>query len=114
MVSTSGTNAYEGDLGGGSLVEFRLNQPGPNDITFTYTTADDSAIAGQDYMAATGLITIPAGSFTAEVAISVIDDFEPEGTEQFYLFFIDPSDGVRFQSNRVTFSIYDDEAVVVD
>jgi len=114
VVSTSGTDAFEGDLGGGSLVEFRLNQPSPNDITFTYTTADDSAIAGQDYMAATGLITIPAGSLTAEVAISVIDDFEPEGTEQFYLFFVDPSDGVRFQSNRVTFSIYDDEVVVVD
>ena len=48
--------------------------------TIVYTLADGTAIAPGDYTAATGTVTIPAGSATANVPITIINDtnFERE------------------------------------
>lgn len=52
----------------------------PTDLTVNYT-ATGTAAAGSDYTAFTGVVTIPAGSNSVDLALNVIDDQEVEGTE---------------------------------
>ena len=50
------------------------------DTTLSYATADGTAVAGEDYAASTGTVTIPAGSLSAAFEISIInDDLYEEG-----------------------------------
>ena len=51
-----------------------LNVPAPTDVVFNYSTVDGEAIAGDDYTAASGTITIPAGSTTAQLQIETLAD----------------------------------------
>ena len=53
---------------------FNLDTPAPVDITFDYSTADLDAVAGSDYVAASGQITIPAGETTASLDLETIED----------------------------------------
>ncbi|OHD88679.1 Calx-beta domain-containing protein [Sulfuricurvum sp. RIFCSPLOWO2_12_FULL_43_24] len=55
------------------------------DVIVTMYTQDDSAIAGEDYVARpTFDVRIPAGVTYAEFDISILDDKKPESTETFY------------------------------
>ncbi|MEI4235523.1 Calx-beta domain-containing protein, partial [Roseovarius sp. D22-M7] len=65
--------------------EVRLSRPADVDLTFNYTTADASAEAGEDYVATSGSLTIPAGQTLAEIVVPVIGDTVSEPTEQFSL-----------------------------
>ncbi len=51
--------------------------------TFTYTTEDGSAVAGDDYEAVTGEITFEPGELLQEIRVPIIDDLETEPTETF-------------------------------
>jgi hypothetical protein len=53
------------------------------DVTVHYATADISAAAGSDYMAASGTVTIPAGQTSATFTIAVTGDRLAEPTETF-------------------------------
>ena len=70
-------------------------------MTVTYTTSNDLALAGTDYVAATGQVVIPAGSTSATFSVNVLGDtlFEPNKT--FVVRLSDPvnaaiSDGTGF------------------
>ena len=55
-------------------------------VTFSYTTADDTAIAGSDYLAVSGTGTIDAGqTLCVSIPVSVIGDIDVEPNERFYL-----------------------------
>lgn len=50
-------------------------------VTVAYATADGTALAGTDYDAASGTLTIPAGQTTATIPVTVHDvGFEPDKT----------------------------------
>ena len=51
--------------------------------TFAYGTADGTALAGSDYRASTGTVTVVPGQRTATFEIAVLDDAELEGEEWF-------------------------------
>lgn len=51
--------------------------------TVSYATADGTATAGSDYTAASGTATIPAGSTTTTITVSVIGDTTNEPDETF-------------------------------
>jgi hypothetical protein len=53
------------------------------DIVVDYRTADMSALSGQDYVAQSGSITIPAGTNQVFIEIPIIDDLNVEGIEFF-------------------------------
>ncbi|MCR9130689.1 MAG: Ig-like domain-containing protein [Alphaproteobacteria bacterium] len=53
------------------------------EITVDYTTADGTALAGSDYAAGAGTVTIPAGSPSATIAVSITEDALDENTETF-------------------------------
>ncbi|MGB4949069.1 MAG: Calx-beta domain-containing protein, partial [Rhizobiaceae bacterium] len=52
-------------------------------VTVNYATADGTASAGSDYSAASGGLTIPAGSTQASFAVSILEDAIDENSETF-------------------------------
>jgi hypothetical protein len=80
-VSISDDSVNEGDAGTASL-RFTLTQSIVTgaDTTVQYDTSDGSATAGSDYVAASGTATIPAGSTSATVSVTIQGDstFEPD------------------------------------
>src|SRR5262249_26033746 len=53
------------------------------DVVVNYTTANITAMAGSDYTAASGTVTIPAGQLSHTFTIAVLGDRLPEPTETF-------------------------------
>jgi YD repeat-containing protein len=51
-------------------------------VTASYATANGSATAGSDYQAASGVLTIPAGTLTTTITVMVVGDtvYEPDET----------------------------------
>lgn len=83
---------------------FNLDTPAPVDVTFNYNTADLDAVAGSDYVAASGQVTIPAGETTARVNIETIDDtVYAESTEALTLNLSELL-GATFNNNQTEYS----------
>jgi hypothetical protein len=59
-------------------------------VSVNYATADGSAIAGEDYLAAFGTLTFAPGETTKTITVEVVGDATPEGTD---LFFVNLSGG---------------------
>jgi hypothetical protein len=57
-------------------------------VTVSYATADDSALAGSDYVAASGTLTFAPGQTSLPIAVMVIGDtvFESNSIERFKLY----------------------------
>ncbi len=101
-VSVSDASVVERDSGTATAV-FRvsLSSTVNRDVTVTYTTANDLALAGADYVAATGQVMIPAGSISATFSIDVLGDTLFEPNETFFVRLSNPidatiSDGTGF------------------
>jgi hypothetical protein len=54
-------------------------------VAFDYNTQDGVAIAGQDYVATSGIKTIPAGSLSTTIDVPIIGDTDVEPDEAFTL-----------------------------
>jgi hypothetical protein len=68
-----------------------LSAPSAQVVTVSYATADGTAMAGPDYFAASGTITFPPGSTTAEARVTVVQDGTDEPDETFTLTLSNPS-----------------------
>ena len=68
----------------GAALAFRvtLSPSSPLAVTADFATSDTTAIAGEDYEAASGTLTFPAGTTSATVLVEVLDDsiYEEEET----------------------------------
>ena len=91
-----------------------LSQAADEDVVVTYSTADGSATAGQDYTGVpNGTVTILAGQTEADIDIAITDDQVFEGNEDFTVTLTGVSSGpatVDLQANEGTGTIADDEA----
>lgn len=65
--------------------EVRLSRPSSNDLSFSYTTLDGEAVAGEDFTATSGTLTFAAGQTVAYVLVPVVGDKIEEVTETFSL-----------------------------
>jgi chitinase len=85
-VSVDPVAVREGDQGM-TFVTFtvRLSNAAASDVVARYLTMDASATGGEDYAAATGQVSIPAGQETTSVEIAVLGDETVEPTETFEL-----------------------------
>jgi len=61
----------------------KLSQASTLPVTVTYATPGITATAGSDYTSLNGSLTIPAGQTSRQVAIQILSDDIPEGTETF-------------------------------
>ncbi|MHA2282671.1 MAG: Calx-beta domain-containing protein, partial [Promethearchaeota archaeon] len=53
------------------------------DVNLDYNTTDGSAIAPDDYTATSATLTIPAGSPSGTIAVTIVDDALSESAETF-------------------------------
>ena len=67
-----------------------LSQPSALAVAVDYTTADDSAVAGQDYRAAAGTLNFAPGEMVKTVSVDLVDDGDAEGAEFFELVLAKP------------------------
>ncbi|TXI26293.1 MAG: hypothetical protein E6Q60_12835, partial [Nitrosomonas oligotropha] len=82
----------EGDSGTQQAVfTVKLSRPAATDLAFDYQTIDGSALAGEDYVAASGSLTFLAGQTEATVSIAVNGDYNLESDESF-VFSLTPRD----------------------
>jgi hypothetical protein len=54
-------------------------------VTFQYETRDGTAVAGADYLPASGPLTFPPGEMSQTVTVTVLGDMEVEPDEYFYV-----------------------------
>ena len=104
----------EGDSN--NIIQFsaNLNQPAPSGgVTLTYETEDGTAVVGEDYIATSGSMTIPAGTSNGLINVETIGDALPEGTESFKLKILSISTGTLANSESSCI-IYDDDSIKVN
>ncbi len=74
-----------------------------------YQSIDQSATAGSDYTAVSGIATFAANQAVVQVEVSILDDLETESAESFIVSLSDPTDGVLGTRSTTTVTIYDNE-----
>jgi Tol biopolymer transport system component len=80
-------------------------------VSVHYSTADDTAIAGQDYVAASGTVTIPAGSTAGFIPVSIIGDTALENSEGFFINLASPVNASRLLHTQARGTINNDDTV---
>jgi len=113
FVDTNTTRIPEGDSGNSNgAITIRLSNPTVQVVTFDYATSNRTATAGSDYVAASGSVTIPAGSSSVTINIPIIGDTTIEPDETFVLM-LSNATNVNFVSNpEATVTIANDDATV--
>ena len=99
---TSGESDGTVDL----TVELDVN-PGGNP-TIDYTTADDSAVDGDDYSVASGTLTFQGASTSETITVTILPDSLDEDAETFVVNLTNASDG-SIGNDQATVTITDDD-----
>lgn len=87
-----------------------LTAPSAGTVSVQYSTADGTAIAGQDYVARTGTLVFAPGERIRIVEIPIIGDLSPESNESFSLVLSQPVNAVISDASGIGTIIDDDGA----
>jgi hypothetical protein len=108
-VSVSGTSVREGNSGRSLVrVTIRLSAASRTPVTVSGRTVNGTAVAGQDYVAEQGTVTIPAGRLSVTVPIWVIGDKAKERNETFTVV-LTSANGATLGTARSTVTISNDD-----
>jgi hypothetical protein len=112
-ISISGVSALEGNSGNTPFV-FTVSLAAEYDQTVTvdFATADYTAIAGTDYVAASGTVTFIAGDTSETVTVQGIGNTTPEAEKYFYVNLSGASANAVIASSYAYGSISDDDGYV--
>lgn len=82
----SNRQIVEGDQGTSqAFFDIFLNVPSGQTVTLDWATADGSATAGADYVAAGGSVTFPPGSALQTISVTINGDTRYEPNEDFFI-----------------------------
>jgi hypothetical protein len=108
-ISISKINAAEGQAGTNNVVfTVKLSAASPQTVTVEYATEDDSAIAGSDYLEASGTLTFPPGVTNLNVTIRVKGDIAIEPDESFFVNLFNPTNASVLVSPGIGTILNDD------
>jgi hypothetical protein len=109
-ISISDCSVVEGNAGQVPCV-FTLSLSGPTSLTVTvaYATANGTASAGSDYMAASGTLTFAPGSTSQPLPVQVLGDLIAEPDETFFVNLTGPTNATLGDAQGVG-TIGDDDA----
>jgi uncharacterized repeat protein (TIGR01451 family) len=108
-VSIGSVSLTEGNSGTNNAVfNVQLSYPSLQTITVNYATSNQTAVAGSDYIATNGFLTIPPGVTNGTIVVRVIGDITPEPNETFAVRLSSPVNAVLGDSVGVG-TILDDE-----
>lgn len=96
----------------GGTMQFRiwLSQAAASDVLVNYSTSNNSAIAGQDYTAASNSITLTVGQTEVFVPVQTLQDDLDEDSENFSFSISTASAVVDLNDSNATGTILDDDA----
>ena len=90
-------------------VKLSLSQASGQPVSVNWQTADTSASADSDYVAANGTVTFAPGVTEQTVAVQINGDIAMEGNEEFSVFLSNPVNAVLDAGNAVAVGILDDD-----
>nr|MDQ3330494.1 FG-GAP-like repeat-containing protein [Planctomycetota bacterium] len=102
----------EGDGPGTMVFTVTLSQASAVPVTVSYSTGDQTATAGTDYVAKSGTITFAAGETTKTIVISTIGDRVIEQTERFVVSLTNAVNGNITQATSTGVIIDDDTPTI--
>lgn len=102
MEGNSGTTAAEFTI--------TLSAMSGKDVSVSYSTADGTAIAGEDYSVASGTLEIPAGQMSGTITVQVSGDTTDEDNENFMVNLRDPVNATLPDAGVIGTIINDDQA----
>ena len=76
--------------GGTAVFTVRLNPQSDSSVSVAYATADGSATAGEDYATKSETVNFPAGDTVRTIAVTILDDSDPEAIEEFVVTLSNP------------------------
>jgi hypothetical protein len=79
----------------------RLSAPSSQTVTVHFATADGTAVAGSDYVPASGILVFPPFETIRGVAVTVLADGEAEPTEEFTVNLSLPTNGQILRNSGV-------------
>jgi aryl-phospho-beta-D-glucosidase BglC (GH1 family) len=88
--STGGTSGSGGTASTTVTFTLTLNAPSTQPVTVNYATADDSALAGVDYVAQSGKVTFAPSQTQATITVTILADPNADNDLVFYLDLSDP------------------------
>ena len=91
VVSLSVADASAQEASGSIAFAVSLSAASRDPVSVDYATSNGTAVAGTDYTAASGTLTVAPGETSKTVTVTIIDDVHDEGTETFTLTLSDPS-----------------------
>jgi|GEM_PF-1654959 len=95
-----------------SAMQFAINVSPPHpteSITLTFETADDTAIAGQDYVAKAGNIVVPPNVGQTSVSVNIQGDLFTEVNERFFVRLLTADRDAIITVAQATGAILDDD-----
>lgn len=109
QVSVTSSAVREGNSGRTAVhVTVTLSRPSSTPVTVAWHTANGTALAGQDYVAAHGVVTIPAGQLSGQLTVYVIGDRKVEPDERFRIVLTNPH-AASLGTARATVTITNDD-----
>ena len=113
-LSVSDCSATEGNAGQvGCAFTVSLSAVSGQSVTVVYATANGTALAGQDYIAASGTLTLPAGSPSQQLTIAVLGDLLHEPNETFFVNLSSPGNAILADGQGLGTILDDDPAPAV-
>jgi sugar lactone lactonase YvrE len=94
-------------------VPVTLSNPSVQTISVSYTTADGTATAGDDYVATSGTLTFPPGTTSGQINITVNGDTTVEPDETFLVKLSNPVNAQSFLlGSQATVTIANDDSTI--
>ena len=109
---TAGDAAIDEGDGGDThyiIIPVFLTEASSSTVTVRYTTSNGSALAGQDYVAKSGILTFAPGVMQQNIRVAVTGDALVEGNETFTVVLSNPSEGASILDGRATGTIVNDD-----
>jgi uncharacterized repeat protein (TIGR01451 family) len=104
--------SYSTNEGAGlATITAALNTASSLTVTVDYATSDGTAIAGNDYTAASGTLTFPPGITTQTFPVTIASDAMDENDETVSLTLSNPTNATLGGANPATLTIVDDDTV---
>jgi hypothetical protein len=112
-LSINDVSVIEGNSGVSSATfTVTLSAASGNTVTASYATADQTALAGSDYLAASGTVTFSPGEVTKTIAVTVNGDTINENNETFLVNLSSPVNATFIKAQGVGTITNDDTSTV--
>ena len=115
VLNIADASLSEGAAGGTAQMLFTLSLSAPapaGGVTVTWATADGTAVAGSDYTAGAGTVTIVEGATSVTIGVDVLGDDETEPDESFSVTLSNPV-GATLGKAQATGTIVNDDIQTV-